>query len=63
MDEIEMGTEVYLEPEGEKIKNAKLIANPGCHASGFMALIKPLIYAEVLNKDAALSRFSLTGYL
>ena len=46
----------------EKIKNAKLIANPGCHASGFIALIKPLIDAEVLNKDAALSCFSLTGY-
>ncbi len=46
----------------EKIKNSKLIANPGCHASGFIALIKPLIDANVLNKDAALSCFSLTGY-
>ena len=27
----------------EKIKTSKRIANPGCHASGFVALIKPLI--------------------
>lgn len=46
----------------EKIKNSNLIANPGCHASGFIALIKPLIDANVLTKDAALSCFSLTGY-
>jgi len=46
----------------DKIKNAKLIANPGCHASGFIALIKPLIDKGVLNKDAYLSSFSITGY-
>lgn len=46
----------------DKIKDAKLIANPGCHASGFIALVKPLIDAGVLNADAALSCFSLTGY-
>ena len=45
-----------------KIKNSKLIANPGCHASGFIALVKPLIENGVLNKDAALSCFSITGY-
>lgn len=46
----------------EKIKSAKRIANPGCHASGFVALIKPLIENGVLNKNAKLSCFSLTGY-
>lgn len=46
----------------EKIKAAKRIANPGCHASGFISLIKPLIDAGVLKKDANLSCFSLTGY-
>lgn len=46
----------------DKIKSSKLIANPGCHASGFIALVKPLIDAGVLNKEAALSCFSLTGY-
>lgn len=47
---------------GEKIKNAKRIANPGCHASGFIALIAPLVEADVIKSDTALSCFSLTGY-
>ena len=46
----------------EAIINSKRIANPGCHASGFIALVKPLIEAGVLNADLALSCFSLTGY-
>ena len=46
----------------EKIKNSSRIANPGCHASGFIALIAPLVSAGVLDKGAALSCFSLTGY-
>lgn len=44
------------------IINSKRIANPGCHASGFIALVKPLIEAGVLDSKAALSCFSLTGY-
>ena len=46
----------------EKIKNSKRIAVPGCHASGFIALVYPLIEKGVLPKDALLSCFSLTGY-
>ncbi len=46
----------------EAILNSKRIANPGCHASGFIALVKPLIEAGILNTDTALSCFSLTGY-
>ncbi len=46
----------------EQIINSKRIANPGCHASGFIALVKPLIEADVLAVDTALSCFSLTGY-
>ena len=45
-----------------KIKNSKRIANPGCHASGFIALIYPLVEKGILPKDALLSCFSLTGY-
>lgn len=44
------------------IKNSKRIANPGCHASGFNALVAPLTKAGILRKDANLSCFSLTGY-
>ena len=46
----------------EKIINSKRIANPGCHASGFIALVAPLIEAGVLNSETALSCFSITGY-
>ena len=46
----------------EKIKNAKRIANPGCHASGVISLLKPLIDNDVLSKSAKLSCFSLTGF-
>ena len=45
-----------------KIQKAKLIANPGCHASGFISLVAPLREAEVIGPDAFLSCFSLTGY-
>lgn len=44
------------------IASAKRIANPGCHASGFIALVAPLVAAGILSKDAALTCFSLTGY-
>lgn len=46
----------------EKIKNSKRIANPGCHASGFIALINPLINAGIISKDVYLTCFSITGY-
>ena len=46
----------------EKEKNSKRIAVPGCHASGFISLIYPLVEKGILDKDILLSCFSLTGY-
>ncbi len=46
----------------EKIASSKRIAVPGCHASGFIVLVYPLIEAGVLPKDALLTCHSLTGY-
>ncbi len=46
----------------DKIKASKRIANPGCHASGFVALVKPLVDAKIIPSNALLSCFSLTGY-
>ena len=46
----------------QQIASAKRIANPGCHASGFIALAAPLVSAGLLSPDARLSCFSLTGY-
>ncbi len=45
-----------------RLVRAKRIANPGCHASGFIALVEPLVRAGVLPRDARLCAFSLTGY-
>lgn len=46
----------------KRILGAKRIANPGCHASGFIALIAPLIENGVINNNINLTCFSLTGY-
>ena len=46
----------------DDIRKSKRIANPGCHASGFNALVAPLTKAGILKNDANLSCFSLTGY-
>ena len=51
-----------LPDQREKIKTAKRIANPGCHASGFNALVAPLTNAGIISADALLTCFSLTGY-
>lgn len=51
-----------LSGQREKIKNFSRIANPGCHASGFVALVAPLVNSGILPKELALTCFSLTGY-
>ena len=38
------------------------IANPGCHATGFISLVYPLVAAGLLPADAVIPCFSLTGY-
>ena len=54
----------FPELTGKKaaVAASKRIANPGCHASGFVALIAPLVEQGILKADANLSCFSLTGY-
>lgn len=51
-----------LSGQRERIMASSRIANPGCHASGFVALVAPLISEGILPKDTALTCFSLTGY-
>lgn len=51
-----------LSGQREKVKAANRVANPGCHATGFISIVRPLVELGVLPKDAALSSFSLTGY-
>ena len=51
-----------LTGQRELIKASKRIANPGCHAGGFIALVRPLVEKGILSPDIRLSCFSLTGY-
>ena len=46
----------------EKLPNAKKIAVPGCHASGVIALVYPLVEAGIMDRDALLCVTSVTGY-
>ena len=46
----------------EKILSSKRIAVPGCHASGFISLVYPLIEAGLLDKNALITCHSITGY-
>ena len=51
-----------LKGQRERIAASRRIANPGCHASGFVSLVAPLVQAGLLKADVRLSCFSLTGY-
>ena len=44
------------------IVNSLRVANPGCHASGFISSVYPLVAHDVLSPDCALTCSSLTGY-
>ena len=46
----------------EKIVSTKRLANPGCHATGFISSVAPLVQAGMIPTDAALTCYSLTGY-
>lgn len=44
------------------VQQGSRIAVPGCHASGFIALVQPLVEAGLLSPTARLSCHSVTGY-
>lgn len=46
----------------KRVKTAKKIAVPGCHASGFIALVEPLVKAGIISNSALLTCTSITGY-
>ena len=41
---------------------ARRVANPGCHATGFLSGVAPLVELGVLPADYPLTCYSLTGY-
>ena len=46
----------------EAIRSSKRVANPGCHASGFIASVYPLVSNGIIPADFPLTAYSLTGY-
>lgn len=46
----------------EAIRRARFVANPGCHAVGFISIVHPLVALGILPKDYPVACFSLTGY-
>ena len=48
--------------QGEAIASARKVSNPGCHATGAIALLRPLVESGLLPRDAAVSIASVSGY-
>ncbi len=46
----------------DAIRSSKRIANPGCHASGFISTVYPLVWHGLIPADFPLTAYSLTGY-
>ncbi len=46
----------------EKLKKSNRIAVPGCYASGFISLVKPLVDAEIIDKDLCIACHAISGY-
>ena len=53
----ELGKEFY-----EKLMASFRIAVPGCHASGFCSIVKPLVDNKILGADYPIACTSVTGY-
>lgn len=46
----------------KQIREGERVAVPGCHATGFISLVYPLVSSGMLSRDYPVSAFSLTGY-
>ena len=53
----ELGKEFY-----EKLMSSNRIAVPGCHASGFCSIVKPLVENDIIAPDYPIVCTSVTGY-
>jgi N-acetyl-gamma-glutamyl-phosphate reductase len=52
-----------LDPgQRDRLRAARRIANPGCHASAFILLVKPLVAGGIVAPSAVVAASSITGY-
>lgn len=52
----------FVPGQGERIAGAKRVSNPGCYATGFLALVRPLVDAGLIGHDEAITVNALSGY-
>lgn len=46
----------------DKIKSSRLIAVPGCYASGFLSIVYPLVKLGIIDKNYQVSANAISGY-
>jgi len=51
-----------VEGQAEAVASATRVSNPGCHATGAIALLRPLADAGLIARDATVSIGSVSGY-
>lgn len=51
-----------LAGQRQRVKFAGRVANPGCHATGFLSSVAPLTALGILPADYPVTCYSLTGY-
>lgn len=51
-----------IKHQRELIRSAARVTVPGCHATGFILTIRPLIDAGILQRDYPITCYSVTGY-
>ncbi len=51
-----------LSGQREAVKAAVRVANPGCYATGFLSLVRPLVEKGALSPKARLTCHALSGY-
>lgn len=56
------GLPELMPEQRERIRHSKRIANPGCHATGFVLAVHPLVCGGVMPADYPVTCFSVTGY-
>jgi len=58
----EFGLPELAPEQRERLRNSKRISNPGCHASAFILLLRPLVDAGLVPAGHAVTATSITGY-
>lgn len=51
-----------LPGQRQRVKFSRRVANPGCHATGFLSTVAPLVNLGILPTDYPVTCCSLTGY-